>query len=485
MIFSKVSRLEKQMAVARTYQEWRDAASLLDKAKKLDKWRRTESSPHYDYRSIRRRLEQLKMLRLQADFPGILFALNEGIHGNMGGMGKSVLYEQANVGTKELIEKYIEEVATNLELLSRPRANIDEEERLAFLDRASHCFGASALMMSGSGTLAYFHLGVAYALWRENLIPNVISGSSGGSLIGSILATHTDAELAEFFEARHFINNDPNMGGWLEKYKFKIVSTESFRGLVEKLLPNLTFQEAYEKTGRFVNISIAPSETHQTSRLLSATTSPNVFIREAVMASCAVPGVYPAVTLKAKNQNGFTKDYLPSRKWVDGAISDDLPAKRLSRLYGVNHYIVSQTNPHILPFISESKNSVTGHLKKAISNTAREWINAGANIFNGPLSEFPTLQHISNSMLAILNQDYMGDINILPPFKFRNPARLLAPLTEEEIEELVILGQKATWPKIEMIRIQTKISRLLDQIIDEQDQSAQQVTPQPVELLQK
>ncbi len=64
---------------------------------------------------------------------------------------------------------------------------------------------------------------------------------------------------------------------------------------VKRLIPDLTFQEAFELTGYSINISVAPAELHQTSRLLNAITSPNVFIRTAVMASCAVPGVFPPV----------------------------------------------------------------------------------------------------------------------------------------------------------------------------------------------
>jgi NTE family protein len=116
---------------------------------------------------------------------------------------------------------------------------------------------------------------------------------------------------------------------------------------------DMTFQKAFERTGRAMNVSIAPAETHQTSRLLNATTSPTVLMRSAVMASAAVPGIFPPVTLQALDDDGQLKSYLPSRRWVDGSVSDDMPAKRLARLYGVNHYIVSQTNPHVLPFVTD------------------------------------------------------------------------------------------------------------------------------------
>jgi NTE family protein len=46
----------------------------------------------------------------------------------------------------------------------------------------------------------------------------------------------------------------------------------------------------------------------------------------------------------------------------------------------------------------------------------------------------------------------------------RNLTKLLAHLPEEEIMELIQMGEHATWPKIEMIRLQTKISRTLGRV---------------------
>jgi NTE family protein len=59
----------------------------------------------------------------------------------------------------------------------------------------------------------------------------------------------------------------------------------------------------------------------------------------------------------------------------------------------------------------------------------------------------------------------VGDINILPSNRFFNPFRLLAYRSVSEIIQLIETGERATWPKIEMIRIQTRISRKLDAIL--------------------
>ncbi len=479
---ASIKALQKIMDNACSYQEWKEAALAHDAKSGADRWKLTEQSRKYDYVSIRIRLNQLRTLRAQHDHRSLLFTLNEGIHGNLGGMGRGPLYEKARFGTKQLIVDYVDEIASALDRLADPAVNeISFEEKLDFFRRASHCFGQSAFMMSGSGSLLYFHIGVVKALCQQGLLPSVLSGSSGGSFVGALVSTHPKHQLEEIFDPEYLvqeIKRDDRLFRHLSKLKPEIMPVDEIRKILERLIPDLTFQEAYELTGRQLNVSIAPAEMHQKSRLLNAITSPNVYIREAIMASGAVPGVYPPVTLAAKNHLGEKQAYLPSRKWVDGSVSDDMPAKRLARLYGVNHYIVSQTNPHVIPFVTAGKKRQDAFslIKDASIKTARAWYNVGASTLEGPLSLSPALSRYSTIARSVINQDYVGDINILPSNRFFNPFRLLAYRSVSEIIELIATGEKATWPKIEMIRIQTRISRKLDSILSRfEDQQAHYV----------
>jgi NTE family protein len=468
---SRLKKLEAAMASAATYDEWRDAAIAHDEASGAARWKAIDQSRRYDFVSIRARLDHLRNLRAHHDDRGLLFCLNEGIHGNMGGMGRSELYGKAKFGTKNLIEDYVEEIALALEHLASPDVDdISFEEKLDFFQRASHCFGRSALMLSGSGTLLYFHLGVARALWRERLLPTIISGSSGGAFIGSVICASTDQELDELFEVG-ILHGEEQPRDLLRR----IVNVVSSRRMtaddiweaLEEFLPDYTFEEAFKRTGRHMNVSVAPAENHQKSRLLNADTSPTVFMREAVLASTAIPGFFPSVVLMARNDQGERQAYHSSRKWVDGSLSEDLPAKRLARLYGVNHYIVSQTNPYVIPFIdtTKRKTDAVSEVKYALIDTARAWINAGAAIFEKPLSVIPDVQRVTNSALSLINQSYVGDITISPLSKMHNPLRALAWRTREEISALIDEGERATWPRIERVRIQTRISRTLDPIL--------------------
>jgi NTE family protein len=474
---------EKDMAAATSYEEWKHAAIACDKQSGLARWKSEDKSEQYDFTSIRRRLRRLRKLRAKKDYAGILYTLNEGVHGNIDGMGRAELYGRAKFGTKKLIVDYVKEVSEAIELLASSAADsIPREERLDFFNRAQHCYGHSALMMSGAGSLLFFHVGVLKALWQQDLLPNILSGSSGGAIVGSLASTHSDEDLEKIFDPKNLveeIKKDESIFRHLDIFKPNIATADEVKGVLERLIPEVTFQEAYQKTGRHLNVSIAAAERHQTSRLLNAITTPNVYVRDAIMASAAVPGFFPPVALAAKNDHGERQAYLPSRKWVDGSLSHDLPAKRLSRIYGVNHFVVSQVNPHIFPFITDTtrEQGLMSTIRTASRRTAREWINATASILEKPLSLNPTASRLTSVALGIINQDYVGDINILPDRHFFNPLKLLSHRSTEEVMNLISMGEKATWPKIEMIRVQTQISRTLTRVLKDFDHPEQQDAP--------
>ncbi len=474
MILNTTLKMEKAMSQAENYSDWSDAAAAHDRSTGVDKWKASDDSKHFDNVSIRRRLKRLSKLWKAQDNAGLLYALNEGIHGNMDGMGNDRLHQKAKFGTKQLIQDYVDAIVNSLEYLASDKVDdIPFEEKLDFFRRAQHCYGRSAFLMSGSGAFLYFHMGVVKSLWSEGLLPHIMSGSSGGSVVGALISTHVDDEIPPFFIPENLVTDGADdivaqtgfgiLGGT------KRLKIDEIRARIGNMIPDLTFQEAYELTGRHLNVSIAPAEKHQTSRLLNAIASPNVYIREAVMASCAVPGVYPPVTLAAKDHTGERKPYLPNRKWVDGSVTHDLPAKRLGRLYGVNHHIVSQANPLITPFATDVKQQRTpiSAIRNATTSTMKAWLNANVEIMQKPLSYFPRLNSMANMTLSVINQDYTGDINIIRPTMFWSPAKILSDLSVEEIGELIQLGERTTWPKIEMVRTQTKISQTLDRILFE------------------
>jgi predicted acylesterase/phospholipase RssA len=65
-----------------------------------------------------------------------------------------------------------------------------------------------------------------------------------------------------------------------------------------------TFQEAFDKTGRIINITVAPNNNYDPPRLLNYLTAPHVCVWSAAAASSAVPGIFDSVSLVVKEPDG-------------------------------------------------------------------------------------------------------------------------------------------------------------------------------------
>lgn len=140
------------------------------------------------------------------------------------------------------------------------------------------------------------------ALWSEGLLPRVVSGSSSGSIVAATLGTHTDAELARVFDPTLFTVEAWRSLGFKSLLKgSSLMDSQQLERCIEHNVRALTFEEAFDRTGWIVSIPVSPASWRtQHSRLLNYLSAPNVLIRRAALASCAIPGVFPAVMLEAK-----------------------------------------------------------------------------------------------------------------------------------------------------------------------------------------
>lgn len=468
-----LKQLNKALDSAGSYTEWKEIAQEHDSLSGADAWKHIDRSALYDYELIRNRLHQLQRDRERGDVDALVFHLHEGLHGNLGNLSNRGLYSHALVGTKKLIANYLDEVEAALNYLCDndfTQQGFGLLQKRRFFRRMSHTFGQTGLMLSGGAALGLFHIGVCKALWEADLLPNVISGSSAGSIITSVIGSSTNEDMAERLQPENIYLNAFKYIGWTGLLRGRpVLDGDQLEACLEENIPDLTFEEAYQLTGREINITVSPYDRHQQARLLNWRTSPHVLIRKASLASCAVPGIYPPVTLWAKNIEGEKIPYIPSRKWVDGSVKDDLPIHRLARLYGVNHSIVSQTNPHVVPFIARKGE---GRLLASMGNLALRNVTMNTRFFLN-LAQRQVASNelglILDKAESILRQKYVGDINLIPPRQPMNILRVLANPTVKDVSNYIQQGERATWPSIEMIRNTTQISRTFRRCIQRLD----------------
>ncbi|WP_293370532.1 DUF3336 domain-containing protein [Nevskia sp.] len=454
-----IAARQRDLDQAATYAEWREIAADLDRLEGSDAWKQDEMSDDYDYLLIKERLNTLRELRKSGEVRQLVFQLAEGLHGNLGNVADPVLYSYARVGTKRLVEEYIEESARCLDYVCvGDFPDFSNDEKILFFKRTGTSFGRSALLLSGGATLGMFHLGVIKAMSEARVLPRVISGSSAGAIIASMVGTRTDEELPAMF--------DPDS---LSLQAFQTVSLRQvlagnalmdprqLQNCLERNIRPESFIQAFERTRRILGVTVSPAEAHQSARLLNYLTAPNVTVQSSVLASCAVPGVFPPVMLDSLDFDGVKHPYMRSKRWVDGSIANDLPMLRLARLHNVNHYIVSQTNPHVVPFMREPnarRRSVADVVQHVATTASRDVLKASRNYFGGAVPG-----RIVDMLNDVLQQRYSGDISVFPKQSPTQLMRMFSNPSQAAIAGFIRDGERATWPKLERIRLQTRISR--------------------------
>lgn len=459
---NKLGELDAIIKHAENYDEYKEACEAHDELSGADEWKAKDACKDYDYRLIRKRLQRIKLARSRGDALGLMSILHEGIHGNLGNIANPALKNRSKIGTKHLIQEFIDQVCESLDFIYHAdESEIDFYEKLSFFDETSHAFGRSCLMLSGGAGLGFFHGGVVKSLSEHDLLPDVVSGASAGSIIASLIATRTNEELSEALEPQNIYEKFSQWRLWQGFGRNSLLDSTNLENALIELFDVTTFEEAYKKTGRHVTVTVSPSDLHQYSRLLNAVTSPNAVITQAVRASTAIPLVFAPVQLKAKNQAGDIVPYIPNRRFADGSLMADMPFKQLARLYGVNHSIVSQTNPIAVPFLSRDKKDTRGALAltwRHMANLAKLNSIYAFDLLEGAISNKGAKLGI-HKIRSIIDQQYVGDINILPERGFASLKHIFANPSLQSIEKLISNAERATWSELDLIKRDTQISK--------------------------
>ena len=198
-------RLRRRVRSATSYDDWKRAARELDGHLGNEGWKDTAAYAYYDHTTIARAAEQLKAgLRLAQDHgqdsnPGqataALSAMVEScVKTNFVGLENPRLYSETYYGTKHLAQDFVDELHASLAYLFRsPRLEKQAKYRLA---KQLHTnFGRTALCLSGGANFAWYHLGVVKALLDRSLLPDIVTGTSGGALVAALVCTRTDEQL--------------------------------------------------------------------------------------------------------------------------------------------------------------------------------------------------------------------------------------------------------------------------------------------------
>ncbi len=492
--------------------KWKDDPPVADTSS--TRWRTTKhkkssvsTAVHAvcDLDMLAAKLADLARLYECGDVRGLAFALRASMQRNYAGMCHPELSNHSRIGTSRVVEDYVHVVSYLLAYIAQsdnapspskhsrnidstssrsggpPHLSDDHNEsnrllsvgnKLLMFNEARIAYGRTALMLSGGASMGINHLGVVKALLDQNLMPKVVCGTSAGALVGSIVGIFDDHDLLSILNSEELINplskqpfsfkyfdEHTNFARRMRRF-IRYGAIQDVRMLQDCLRRNfgdITFQEAYMRTRRILNITVcakrAPSDPPM---LLNYLTAPHVLVWSAAAASCALPFVFAPVELVAKGYDGRIVPYHPHGvRWIDGSITSDIPLARIGELFNVNHFIVSQTNPHIIPRGAPFLKTRLAMLIKS-ELQFRYWQATQLNLVPRFLSAvFPHFM-----------QPYEGDVTIFPEVNLTDIKRLLRNPTAPVVRECIRRGELTTFPFLDRIRRQCIIERALDASVE-------------------
>ena len=244
-----------------------------------------------------------------------------------------------------------------------------------------------SLVLSGGGALGIAHLNVIKALEEKHLKPKEIIGTSMGAILGACYALNQNEQ--EIYEN---IKKFSNIFKW-GKISFShssLLSTDK----ISKLFISLYGDKKISDTDIELKIVATDFNTGQAEVFDK---SSDMFIKDAVLASMAIPGIFPAIKLNDKY-------------YVDGFISSNLPVEfaqydsiLASNVLGKNSFKDYKEKDY--QFFGHTK-AVLGMLERSLRltmyNKAKELIknNSAITLIEPEVSEFKTFEfHKYNEIL--------------------------------------------------------------------------------------
>ncbi|KAL3921897.1 MAG: hypothetical protein SGILL_002500 [Bacillariaceae sp.] len=355
------------------------------------------------------------------------------------------------------------------------------EQLLVFLKRARAIYGRTALCLSGGAMMGLYHFGHLQGLMETDCMPNIVSGCSAGSVIGAVVCTRTNDELLH--------DLDPQVIGPKMKC-FDRTWTECIRSLWktgnlfdekdwQKMIQwftcgDMTFEEAYHKTGRIFCIALSATSKKTPPILLNHISAPNVTLASAVVASAAVPGFVNPQQLKIKDADGTIR-FAGPEKYFDGSIRHDIPTAGLSEMLNCQFFVAAQCNPHIVPFFFDAKGGVGRPSRWSGGDRESSWrggfLLSALEMYlkNDMKAKFVFLRDLDAAVSftgTMLTQSFEGSTTIVPRVRLRDFFTLFSDPSVESLYHYNQAGSVAAYQHAAMVRLHYRLADALDVCIE-------------------
>ena len=147
---------------------------------------------------------------------------------------------------------------------------------------------------------------------------------------------------------------------------------------------------------------------------------------------------------------------------------------RLAEMFNVNHFIVSQVNPHVVPFLIKDEEAVgeEGRRSNDIISPGSTWFNSISHLAKSEalhrmhtMADMGIFPNVLTKTVNVLSQKYSGDITIFPEISYADFPRMLSNPTPDFMHRAMLGGERATWPKMSIVKNHCAIELALDDAV--------------------
>lgn len=177
-------------------------------------------------------------------------------------------------------------------------------------------------------------------------------------------------------------------------------------------------------------------------------------------------------TVLCKDAQGHIVPWAPAntidfRHWTHVSYSErESPLLRIAELFNVNHFIVSQARPYLIPFLqsdmhgpslletrSKTTTSVTAFLVRMVGLELRH-----------RLRQLDTLQMLPASIRRFLVDERVpgAALTLVPEVTAGDFVRLLETPTRETLDYWILRGERSVWPAVAALRVRCAVENELD-----------------------
>ena len=478
-----------------TYQQWYAQQEELDQRRNVDAWASLPIHPGYNHRALEHFRRELRASQRCDDYNHVCSRLRAQLDRNIYKILTPELYRKSLIQTKHAIHAYVEDMKQCVWYIAKWKgqpANQWSEKDTVLYEVKESVFGRTTLVLTGGAMVSACHIGVVKALFEHHLLPRIVTGVATGSLIAAMVGASTDPELRVLLQLREikldaFEQNEKGHkgGSWyhrtwatIRRRRFRYSTTnhifdiDVLRQFAKDNLGDITFDEAYQKTGRILNMTIAMSDTKGTPQLLNYITAPHVIIWSAVVASIATSHeMYAPPRLYCKSRNGTPLSVrAPDTAHHRGGRGQNQhpqpPLQRLAELFNVNNFVISQTRPYVFPFIWAQRATVdTPALGKLVRFVINEGLHCLARLIRIGLLPSVIRRALMDEAVPS-SADTFAKLHITPQVRIRDVFSMFELPTLDSLQKWSRIGEESTWPFLCQLNVRCSVEFEMDRAFD-------------------